>query len=54
MVVSALLHVTERPGRRMPFTSVAVAVKVSVSPTSREMVVGLTNTLAAAVTLVTP
>ena len=54
MVVSALVHVADRPGRMMPFTSVSEAVKVSVSPTSREMVVGATNTLATVVTLVTP
>ena len=34
--------------------SVSEAVIVTVSPTSREMVVGATNTLPTAVTLVTP
>src|ERR1019366_2243956 len=54
IVVSVLLHVIERPGSRMPFASDAEAVKVSVSPTSREMFVGEMNTLAASVELVTP
>ena len=52
MVVSLLLHVTEGPVSTMPLMSDSEAVIVTVSPTSREMFVGVRNTEATAVLFV--
>lgn len=52
MVVSLLLHVTERPVSTMPLMSDSEAVMVTVSPTSRDMFVGTRNTEATGVVFV--
>ena len=44
IVVSLLVHVGVMPVRTSPFMSDSEAVTVTVSPTSREMFVGETNT----------